>query len=137
MNVMGYDYTGYGCSSGEPSVASTIADLEAVVECLLQRFKLQPRDIMLYGQSVGSGGPPSAPDVAVDVTMCGGGGGGWSFLSPTTFTNSRTQFTCGWRGLLAPCSALHGRSVGSSGCPSVASDVIVASTTFERGFNFV
>ena len=37
MNVMGYDYTGYGCSSGEPSVAASITDLEAAYNCLLER----------------------------------------------------------------------------------------------------
>jgi len=55
VNVMGYDYTGYGCSTGEPSVAASVIDLDTVVDCLLDRFKLQPSDIVLYGQSVGSG----------------------------------------------------------------------------------
>lgn len=39
--MMGYDYTGYGCSSGQPSVAASIADLEAVYTCLLQRWALR------------------------------------------------------------------------------------------------
>lgn len=55
VNVMGYDYSGYGCSSGCPSVPSSIADLDAVFQCLLSHFSLQPADIVLYGQSVGSG----------------------------------------------------------------------------------
>jgi pimeloyl-ACP methyl ester carboxylesterase len=54
-NVMGYDYTGYGCSSGQPSVAGSIANLEAVYTCLLERYNRAPDDIVLYGQSVGSG----------------------------------------------------------------------------------
>ncbi len=78
MNVMGYDYTGYGCSSGQPSVAATIADLEAVVECLLQRFKLQPRDVVLYGQSVGSGGRPFSCCIRRHGRFCSSCGG----LSP-------------------------------------------------------
>lgn len=36
-NVMGYDYSGYGWSSGQPTVAGSIADLEAAYTCLLQR----------------------------------------------------------------------------------------------------
>jgi abhydrolase domain-containing protein 17 len=35
--VMGYDYSGYGCSTGQPSVAASIADLEAAYTCLLER----------------------------------------------------------------------------------------------------
>ena len=38
---------------GEPSVAGTLADIEAAYECLLTRYGKQPRDIVLYGQSVG------------------------------------------------------------------------------------
>lgn len=97
---MGYDYTGYGCSTGQPSVAASIADLEACYTCLLERcaptlgvcaahlhsliceacqtcrlasvlrracaavqarplqwcrYNRSPGDIVLYGQSVGSG----------------------------------------------------------------------------------
>lgn len=36
-NVMGYDYTGYGCSIGQPSVTASIGNLEAAYTCLLQR----------------------------------------------------------------------------------------------------
>lgn len=55
VNVMGYDYSGYGCSDGLPTVGNTIADIEAVYECLLTEFGLSPGNIVLYGQSVGTG----------------------------------------------------------------------------------
>lgn len=55
VNVCGYDYSGYGCSGGAPSVAASIADLETVYTWLLAYHKRQPGDIVLYGQSIGSG----------------------------------------------------------------------------------
>ena len=36
VNVMGYDYTGYGCSAGDvPSVGNTLSDVTAVYEYLV------------------------------------------------------------------------------------------------------
>ena len=36
VNVMGYDYTGYGCSAGEmPSVGHTLSDITAVYDYLV------------------------------------------------------------------------------------------------------
>ncbi len=53
---MGYDYTGYGCSSGEmPSVGHTLADISAVFDHLVKEIKIAPQSIILYGQSVGTG----------------------------------------------------------------------------------
>jgi len=54
VNLLGYDYSGYGASSGQPSVLNTFADIEACLAWLLQQGK-QPENIILYGQSVGSG----------------------------------------------------------------------------------
>lgn len=37
VNVMGYDYTGYGCSAGEvPSVGHTLSDVTAVYEYMVK-----------------------------------------------------------------------------------------------------
>ncbi|KAF5834751.1 Alpha/Beta hydrolase protein [Dunaliella salina] len=58
VNVMGYDYTGYGASSGEPTMGKTFADISAVYKCLVDHYEVPPMSIILYGQSVGSG--PSA-----------------------------------------------------------------------------
>lgn len=54
-HVVGYDYTGYGCSSGKPKVSSTLADIAAVFEAVQEKYNTDPKDIILYGQSVGSG----------------------------------------------------------------------------------
>eukprot|EP00249_Psilotum_nudum_P012642 c23896_g1_i1 orf=307-1221(+) len=55
VNLMGYDYAGYGQSTGKPSEYNTYADIEAAYECLERDYGLKQEDIILYGQSVGSG----------------------------------------------------------------------------------
>ncbi|CAI0456522.1 unnamed protein product [Linum tenue] len=55
VNLMGYDYSGYGQSSGKPSEQHTYADIEAVYKCLEEGYGAKQEDIILYGQSVGSG----------------------------------------------------------------------------------
>ncbi len=53
-NLCAYDYTGYGQSKGRASIPDTIADINAVFQWLLRR-EVQKQDIILYGQSLGSG----------------------------------------------------------------------------------
>lgn len=55
VNLMGYDYSGYGQSSGKPSEQNTYADIEAAYKCLEESYGTKQEDIILYGQSVGSG----------------------------------------------------------------------------------
>uniref|UniRef100_A0A1D1Y995 Abhydrolase domain-containing protein FAM108B1 n=1 Tax=Anthurium amnicola TaxID=1678845 RepID=A0A1D1Y995_9ARAE len=55
VNLMGYDYSGYGASTGEPSEYNTYADIEAVYQCLETEYGISQEDLILYGQSVGSG----------------------------------------------------------------------------------
>ncbi|KAJ0754283.1 putative serine aminopeptidase, S33, alpha/Beta hydrolase [Helianthus annuus] len=55
VNLLGYDYTGYGQSTGKPSEQNTYADIEAAYRCLLETYGVKEEDIILYGQSVGSG----------------------------------------------------------------------------------
>lgn len=55
VNVMGYDYSGYGQSSGKPSEQNTYVDIEAVYKCLEENYGTSAENIILYGQSVGSG----------------------------------------------------------------------------------
>lgn len=56
VNVMCYDYTGYGsCNDGEPSEDDCYADIEAAYDYLLKEKKLNPEQIVLYGRSLGSG----------------------------------------------------------------------------------
>ncbi|KAE9608549.1 hypothetical protein Lal_00020802 [Lupinus albus] len=55
VNIMGYDYSGYGQSSGKPSEHNTYADIEAAYKYLEENYGAKQEDIILYGQSVGSG----------------------------------------------------------------------------------
>ncbi|GAA0151104.1 serine protease [Lithospermum erythrorhizon] len=55
VNIMSYDYSGYGGSSGKPSEFNTYHDIEAVFDCLKSDYGINQEDVILYGQSVGSG----------------------------------------------------------------------------------
>ncbi|CAI0560588.1 unnamed protein product [Linum tenue] len=55
VNLMGYDYSGYGQSTGKPSEHNTYADVDAVYRCLEEKYGAKQEDVILYGQSVGSG----------------------------------------------------------------------------------
>ncbi|KAI4343674.1 hypothetical protein L6164_010995 [Bauhinia variegata] len=55
VHLMGYDYSGYGQSSGKPSEHNTYADIQAAYKCLEENYGTKQEDVILYGQSVGSG----------------------------------------------------------------------------------
>ncbi|KMT08741.1 hypothetical protein BVRB_6g140120 [Beta vulgaris subsp. vulgaris] len=55
VNLMGYDYSGYGQSTGKPSEQDTYADIEAAYKCLGDKYGVEDEKLILYGQSVGSG----------------------------------------------------------------------------------
>ncbi|KAF9662781.1 hypothetical protein SADUNF_Sadunf18G0089900 [Salix dunnii] len=55
VNIMSYDYSGYGASSGKPSEFNTYYDIEAVHNCLRKDYGIKQEELILYGQSVGSG----------------------------------------------------------------------------------
>ncbi|WCJ29859.1 alpha/beta-Hydrolases superfamily protein [Euphorbia peplus] len=55
VNIMCYDYSGYGASSGKASEINTYHDIEAVYDCLKKEYEVKPEELILYGQSVGSG----------------------------------------------------------------------------------
>ncbi|CAK4620478.1 hypothetical protein LEN26_016305 [Aphanomyces euteiches] len=56
VNLVGYDYSGYGGASGTPSEGNTYADITAVYNYVKENMSSDPaQDIILYGQSVGSG----------------------------------------------------------------------------------
>jgi len=55
VDVCGYDYTGYGASTGKPSERNSYADITAVFEFLLAQGLNAEKDIIVYGQSLGSG----------------------------------------------------------------------------------
>ncbi|GAB2294242.1 hypothetical protein Dimus_028458 [Dionaea muscipula] len=50
-----YDYSGYGRSSGKPTESNTYADIEAAYKYLEGSYGTKQNEIILYGQSVGSG----------------------------------------------------------------------------------
>lgn len=53
--VVVYDYSGYGQSRGEPSVADTYADIDAVVDFVTHKYGVGLDECVLFGQSIGSG----------------------------------------------------------------------------------
>ncbi|CAH2079713.1 unnamed protein product [Thlaspi arvense] len=55
VNLMGYDYSGYGQSTGKASECNTYADIDASYNCLKEQYGVKDDQLILYGQSVGSG----------------------------------------------------------------------------------
>ncbi|EEC47093.1 predicted protein [Phaeodactylum tricornutum CCAP 1055/1] len=55
VNIMAYDYTGYGKSNGHPSEEQCYQDIEAAYRYLTEVRRLQPEQVVLYGRSLGSG----------------------------------------------------------------------------------
>lgn len=53
--VLGYDYRGYGLSSGKPSEANACADITAAYHYLTDTLKIPAQQIILHGYSVGGG----------------------------------------------------------------------------------
>ena len=55
VNVMGYEYTGYGRATGTPSEVDCYADIAAAFSWLMQEKNLLPSEVILCGRSIGSG----------------------------------------------------------------------------------
>jgi len=62
VNILAYDYTGYGKASGgggknaiSPSEENCYADIEAAYNYLIDVRHIQPEQVVLYGRSLGSG----------------------------------------------------------------------------------
>jgi len=55
VNIMAYDYTGYGKSNGTPCEYKCYADIEAAYAYLVNIRHIQPEQVVLYGRSLGSG----------------------------------------------------------------------------------
>jgi hypothetical protein len=53
MGAMGFDYPGYGYSTGRPNEESCYAAAEASFDWLVREKKVAPRDVVLVGQSLG------------------------------------------------------------------------------------
>lgn len=68
MNVLAVDYRGYGKSEGSPNEVGVYRDAEAAYRYLVGSRHFQPRDIVVFGQSLGGA-------VAIDLASrheCGG-----------------------------------------------------------------
>jgi len=63
-NVLIMDYRGYGLSEGEISEEGTRLDARAAYDYLLSRSDINPREIILFGRSLGAA---VAIDLAVDL----------------------------------------------------------------------
>ncbi|XP_042453467.1 alpha/beta hydrolase domain-containing protein 17C-like isoform X1 [Zingiber officinale] len=50
-----YDSSGYGQSTGKPSEYNTYAGVDVVYNCLKEHYGVADEDLILYGQSLGSG----------------------------------------------------------------------------------
>lgn len=55
FDVLIYDYRGYGRSEGSPTVAGAISDGKTAMQWLLDEKKISPEDIVIYGESLGTG----------------------------------------------------------------------------------
>jgi pimeloyl-ACP methyl ester carboxylesterase len=58
VDVLAFDYRGYGRSSGEPSEDGTYEDIDATYRYLVDEREVEPRSIVVVGLSMGGG--PSA-----------------------------------------------------------------------------
>ncbi|KAI6179454.1 Alpha/beta hydrolase domain-containing protein 17C [Aphelenchoides besseyi] len=68
-NVFGYDYSGYGCSSGRPSEKNLYADITAALEALKTRYNIGEEQVVLYGQSIGT--VPSVHLASINPNIAG------------------------------------------------------------------
>ena len=55
VGCISYDYPGYGLSKGDLSEDNCYSSLEAVVEWAINDFKIDPKNLILVGQSLGTG----------------------------------------------------------------------------------
>ena len=53
--VISYDYTGYGKSTGWPSSAATLNNIEQVYHYTVNQLSIPPEKIVVWGRSIGSG----------------------------------------------------------------------------------
>ncbi len=54
-SVVAYDYQGYGLSDGTPGERCTYRDIETVYRYVVDKLKVPPEQIVVYGRSIGGG----------------------------------------------------------------------------------
>lgn len=79
VNILAYDYIGYGESEGIPSEENCYASIEAAYDHLINYRKLDPKQIVIWGRSVGSG---PATYLASKLSLAGTQVGGLILESP-------------------------------------------------------
>lgn len=55
LNVLSFDYRGYGLSEGVPTEKNTYADANAVLDYAIANFGVEPDRVVLHGRSLGGG----------------------------------------------------------------------------------
>ncbi|CAD8138905.1 unnamed protein product [Paramecium octaurelia] len=55
INLFSYDYSGYGQSTGYPTDINLLYDIESAYIFLVDQLQFEPRNIIIYGYSIGSG----------------------------------------------------------------------------------
>jgi pimeloyl-ACP methyl ester carboxylesterase len=55
VNIIGYDYYGYGVSVGDCTVRQTLIDVRTVWRYVTEKLSIPSEEVILYGQSLGSG----------------------------------------------------------------------------------
>jgi abhydrolase domain-containing protein 17 len=78
FSVFAYDYRGYGTSGGQPSEHNAYQDADAAYTYLTQQLKIPPKQIIVYGHSVGGG---SATELATRHSVAG-------LILESTFTSA-------------------------------------------------
>mmetsp|Transcript_28485 Transcript_28485/g.68005 ORF Transcript_28485/g.68005 Transcript_28485/m.68005 type:complete len:256 (+) Transcript_28485:129-896(+) len=68
VDIITYDYTGYGMAAGEPGEANIYADAKAVYDWAKRDLKLRTDQIILYGKSLGTA---ATVDLATRVPSMG------------------------------------------------------------------
>ncbi|WP_239057921.1 alpha/beta hydrolase [Pseudodesulfovibrio sp. JC047] len=82
LNVLVYDYSGYGRSQGKPSEAATAADARAAWDWLVETGSVRAQDSILFGRSLG--GAVTA-NLAAELAMSGIAPAG--LIMESTFTS--------------------------------------------------
>lgn len=68
VSVLAYDYQGFGKSEGSPSIDGICQDDQAAYDYLVHERKVNPADIIIFGESIGTG---AASAVAAKNTCAG------------------------------------------------------------------
>jgi len=55
LNLLVVEYPGYGLYRGHPNSDQILADADSVYEFIRKKLNVPPKDIILFGRSIGSG----------------------------------------------------------------------------------